>query len=78
MVEVKLIITAIIALVAIAVPAYLTAMFLSPAIGAIVAVCITLGIAGGRYVAAQQAGGNGGSANRGRARQSKGARGRDR
>lgn len=79
MVNFRLIITAVIALVSIAVPAYGTALLFGPELAAIVAVCIALGIGGGRWVAASQSDGStGGNPNRGRRRQSKGAQGRDR
>lgn len=78
MVNYRLAISAVIAIAAIAIPAYGATVFFGWAIGAIVAIGIAIGIGGGRYLAAQRSGASTGSANRGRARRSKGASGRER
>lgn len=79
MVDLRFALTVILALVAVAIPAYVTTLFAGWELGAVVAVSVALGIGGGRWVMAQQQGGSQPSSpTRGRRQQSKGARSRDR
>lgn len=80
MVDLRFVLTAVLSLVAIAVPAYAVAALLNPFLGVIVAISMALGIGGGRWLATKFGGGGGQQRSTGRTqgRQSKGARGGDR